>query len=110
MSTPDSDDDFQLAFSRTGFGTPVGKLDDRFTSYADIDTGLAFRKMCSEAGQTPSEALRDFKYLSVHKMSYSDYCADVLKRKRQAIFGTGVIEDLKANIADGFRREAGEQS
>lgn len=97
----DDDQDSEIAFSRNGLGTPVGKLEDRFTSYADIETGLAFRRMCSEARQTPSERLRDCAYLDVHGMTYSDYCAHELKRKRQAVFGTGVIEELKPEDQSG---------
>lgn len=99
MSTQDDRDSDELMFSRTGFGTPVGKLEDRFVSYCDIDTGLAFRRKCSDAGQTPSEAIRDFKYLAVHGMTYVEYCLDEMKRKRQAVFGTGLIEAPKADKA-----------
>jgi hypothetical protein len=88
-----TDDDFDslpsVALSRSGVANPTGKLDQPMKTHVDIDTEAAFKRMCSEAGMTTSQAMRDWVFKRVHGKTFSEMQVDAEKVKRDRFFNEG---------------------
>jgi hypothetical protein len=95
-NSPDSDD---IAFSRSGSAGPFGNLEDPMKTHVDLDTGLAFRRMCREAGGDTAKVIRNFIYLKVHGKTYDDVVDHAAKSMRDRFFGTGPNEDQSGGAA-----------
>lgn len=102
MSTQDDESD-DIAFSRGSSAGPFGNLEDPMKTYVDLDTGLAFRKLCREAHPEGkgivANVLRNFIYLQVHGKTYDDVVDHAAKVMRDKFFGTGPNEDQNGGAA-----------
>ena len=94
MSTQDDADNEEIAFSRSSSVGPFGNLEDPMKTHVDLDTGLAFRRMCRDvSGGDTAKVLRNFIYLKVHGKTYDDFVEHASKAMRDKFFGTGPNED-----------------
>jgi len=95
----DTSDNEEIAFSRSGSVGPFGNLEDPMKTHVDLDTGLAFRRMCREAGGDTAKVMRNFIYLKVHGKTYDDVVEHAAKSMRDRFFGTGPNQDQSGGVA-----------
>lgn len=76
-------------FARPALAGPFGPQDEPLKTGVDIDTALAFRRLCNDAGTDVAGALRDWVYSRVHGKTYTDLLAQAAERRRAVLFGEG---------------------
>lgn len=90
----------ELEYSRSASVGPFGNLEEPMKTHVDLETGLAFRRMCRDvSGGDTAKVLRNFIYLKVHGKTYDDFIEHASKSMRDKFFGTGPNEDQSGRAA-----------
>jgi hypothetical protein len=84
----DNDNNTPL-LSRTGVVSPLGTLLSELKTKVDIDTELAFRRLCNEADTDVAGALRNYVCKVVHGKTYEELCFEASKRRRALLLPEG---------------------
>lgn len=95
--TADADDDFYAPMYARGMSGPLGKFSAEVKTLLDPPTFELWQGLCSEAGITSSELLREFLYLLLHGKTPGEMSAE----DRRAVLTLGGRKDALLRLRNG---------